>query len=82
MSQQKPKSCEPSQAPKCCPPQDPHSSLAPCSDPGCAPWSGGCGSASQSSQTQSPARAHARKASRKPRCLSGGTVYHIKEEEC
>lgn len=80
MSQQKQPSWESLQAPKCSLPQEPQPSPAPSSDPRCAPCAGGCGSGSQSSGTQSPAGA--RRASRTPRCLRGGTVYHIKEEEC
>nr|KAF6290862.1 late cornified envelope 6A [Myotis myotis] len=80
MSQQKQQSWESFRAPKYSLPQEPHPSLAPSSDPCCTPCSGGCGSGSQSSGTQNPAGA--RRASRTPRCLRGGTVYHIKEEEC
>nr|KAF6304760.1 late cornified envelope 6A [Pipistrellus kuhlii] len=80
MSQQKPQSWESLQAPKCSLPQEPHPSLAPSSDPCCAPCSGGCGSGPQRSRTQTPATT--RRASRMPHCLRGGTVYHIKEEEC
>ncbi|XP_004693675.1 PREDICTED: late cornified envelope protein 6A [Condylura cristata] len=78
MSQQK-RSWEPARGPVCSHPQGSAPSLAPCSAP-CAPCSGGCGSGSQKLQNQN--RPGTRRAHRKPRCLSGGTTYHIKEEEC
>ncbi|KAF5916244.1 hypothetical protein HPG69_010605 [Diceros bicornis minor] len=80
MSQQKQKHWEPPSAPHCSPLQYPNPSLASCSAPCCAPTSGGCGSGSQRPRDQSPASP--RRTRRKPRCISGGTTYHIKEEEC
>ncbi|XP_012514106.1 PREDICTED: late cornified envelope protein 6A [Propithecus coquereli] len=81
MSQQKQQSWEPSNAPKCSPLQCPNPCLAPRGAPCGAPCSGGCHSTSQRIQAQSPACSR-RTRRRKPRCLSGGTVYHCKEEEC
>ncbi|XP_032159216.1 late cornified envelope protein 6A [Mustela erminea] len=81
MSRQKQESWEPPSAPKCSPRQCSNTSLAPCSAPCCDLCSGGYNSGSQKPGEQSPGgsqRAHRKK----PRCLSGGTVYHIKEEEC
>ncbi|KAF6074855.1 late cornified envelope 6A [Phyllostomus discolor] len=80
MSQQKQQPLESSQASKCPRLQDPHPSLTSCSAPCCTPHSGGCGSGSQSSRTQS--QSSTRRASQQPRCLRGGTVYNIKEKEC
>ena len=81
MSQQKQQSWKPPSAPKSSPPQCPNPSLTTCFAPCCDPYSGGCNSGSQKPREQSPGcsqRAH----HKKPCCLSGGTVYHIKEEEC
>ncbi|XP_037675019.1 late cornified envelope protein 6A [Choloepus didactylus] len=80
MSQQKQQYCEPANAPKCSPPQCPNPCLAPCSAPCYSPSSGSCCLGSQRPQAQS--QAFPRRARRKPRCLSGGTVYHCKEKEC
>ncbi|XP_008513620.1 late cornified envelope protein 6A [Equus przewalskii] len=80
MSQQKQQSWEPPGAPQCAAPQCPSPSLASCFAPCCAPHSGSCGSGSRRPRDQSPARSE--RAHQKPRCLSGGTTYHIKEEEC
>ncbi|KAF6293077.1 late cornified envelope 6A [Rhinolophus ferrumequinum] len=80
MSQRKQQSWEPPRAPKCSPLQCPHPCLAPCPAPSCSPGSGGGGSGSQSSEAQKPA--HSRRTHQELRCLRGGTVYHIKEEEC
>lgn len=81
MSQQKQQSWEPPISPKCSLPQRPNPSLAACSAPCHGPCSGGCDSGSQKPGEQRASSS--RKAHRKkPCCLSGGTVYHIKEEEC
>ncbi|XP_039705773.1 late cornified envelope protein 6A [Pteropus medius] len=76
MSQQKQQPWEPPKAPERAPPQCAHPSSAPCSAPRCAP----CSPAPQSSQAPGPARA--RRAPREPRCLRGGSFFHIREEEC
>ncbi|XP_006861741.1 PREDICTED: late cornified envelope protein 6A-like [Chrysochloris asiatica] len=76
MPQQKQRSCEPPDAPKCFPPQYPNPSLAPC----CTSCSGGSCLSSPKSQSQRTARPG--RARRKPHCLRGNTIYHIKEEEC
>ncbi|XP_062049588.1 late cornified envelope protein 6A [Lepus europaeus] len=78
MSQQKQQqSWEPPSAPKGSSPQCPRPCLAPSS----APCSTSCHSGSQTSHAQSPAPSRRRRR-RQPRCLSGGTVYPCKEEEC
>ncbi|KAF3813424.1 hypothetical protein GH733_018575 [Mirounga leonina] len=80
MSQQKQQSWEPPSAHKCSPPQCPTPALTVCSAPCCDPRSGGCDSGFQKPGEQSPGRSQ--RAHRKnPHCLSGGTVYRIKEEE-
>lgn len=76
MSQQKQQSWEPPSAPKYSPSQCPNISLAACDL-----CSGGRDSGSLKPGGKSPGhsqRAHCKK----PRCLGGGTVYHIKEKEC
>uniref|UniRef100_A0A8W4F977 Late cornified envelope 6A n=1 Tax=Sus scrofa TaxID=9823 RepID=A0A8W4F977_PIG len=75
MSQQKQRSQEPQKAFKCPPPQGRPPSLVSCSAPG-PPCCGGCGFGSQRPRDKP------RRACRKPQYLRGGTVYHIKEEEC
>ncbi|XP_077011776.1 late cornified envelope protein 6A isoform X2 [Tamandua tetradactyla] len=79
MSQQK-QYCEPTNAPKCSPPKGPKPCLPPCSAPCHARASGSSCLGSLKPRAQS--LAIPRKAHRKPRCLSGGAVYHCKEEEC
>ncbi|XP_012318189.1 late cornified envelope protein 6A [Aotus nancymaae] len=73
MSQQKQQSWKPPNDPRCSTPQCSN----PCLAPGGAPHSEGCHSISQRPEVQKPKRAR-----RKLRCLSGGTTYHCKEEEC
>ncbi|XP_010327975.1 late cornified envelope protein 6A [Saimiri boliviensis] len=77
MSQQKQQSWRPPNDPQCSLPQCSNPCLAPCLTPGGAPRSEGCHSSSQRPAVQKPRRAR-----RKPRCLSGGTTYHCREEEC
>ncbi|XP_057604151.1 late cornified envelope protein 6A [Hippopotamus amphibius kiboko] len=82
MSQQKQQSQETPSVLRCPPCRGPPPSLVSCSAP-CPPCAGGCDSGSQRPRDQSLASSwRARRAPRKPRCLSGGTTYHIKEEEC
>ncbi|XP_048213976.1 late cornified envelope protein 6A [Perognathus longimembris pacificus] len=76
MSQQKQPSGEPPSAPKCSPPQCPHTQcLVPCGAPCAAPLS-----CLPKLPAQCPA--HPKRARRQPSCVSGGTTYPCKEEEC
>ncbi|XP_003259323.1 late cornified envelope protein 6A [Nomascus leucogenys] len=77
MSQQKQQTWKPPNVPKCSPPQRSNPCLAPYSTPCGAPHSEGCHSSSQRPEVQKPRRAR-----QKLHCLSGGTIYHCKEEEC
>lgn len=83
MSQQKQQSWEPPIAPKCTPPQCPNPSLPAYSAPFCdlRPGVQVSDSSSQKPGDQSPGHSQ-RARCKKPCCLSGATVYHIKEEEC
>ncbi|XP_021483236.1 late cornified envelope protein 6A [Meriones unguiculatus] len=79
MSQEKQQPSALPNAPKSSPPQCPTPCLTTCSTSSGISCPAGCSSQRQGLQNPAGRR---RLHHPQPRCLSGGTTYHCKEEEC